>query len=62
MSSYTNTELLDCAKRELRMRRNVYVGLVQARRMSQSDADREIGMMEAIVGILKERVQARLVP
>ena len=38
-----------CLERELRMRRRVYPRWVQAGKLSQAEADREITVMEAIL-------------
>lgn len=45
---YTAAEKLECVRREIAMRRSVYGNRVRDGRMRQSDADREIGLMEAI--------------
>lgn len=52
---FTAQELLDCAERELRLRRRVYPRQVQAGRMTQKLATTEIAKMEAIVALLEER-------
>lgn len=49
MNNITDQEKHDCATRELAMRRRVYPGLVARGRMAQSEADREIAVMAAIV-------------
>jgi hypothetical protein len=44
---------LDCAKRELTMRRNCYPGWIKAKKfLTQEKADHEIACMEAIVETL----------
>jgi hypothetical protein len=45
---HTFTELATCAVREVAQRKRVYPRLVEAKRMSQAKADKEIAMMEAI--------------
>lgn len=39
-----------CIERELRMRRRVYPRWVEAGRLTRQQADREIAVMEAILG------------
>jgi hypothetical protein len=55
MAKFSNAELLDCAKREVRFRRKVYRRLVAERKMTQADADRETAMMQAIVELLSTK-------
>lgn len=43
-----------CAKRELRMRRQVYPRWVAAKRLNEFKAEEEIAAMEAIVQTLEE--------
>ncbi len=50
---FTNEQLADCAKREARMRRNVYAGRVSKGAMSQSEAGRQIAMMEEIQAVFE---------
>lgn len=38
-----------CIERELRMRRRVYPRWVQAGKLSQAEADREVAVMQAIL-------------
>jgi hypothetical protein len=45
----TAQEKLDCARRELAMRRRVYPRWVENQRMSQKQSEKEIAIMEAIV-------------
>ena len=45
---FTNDQLAACASRELGWRRKVYPNRVATRRMSQTKADTEIAMMQAI--------------
>lgn len=48
-------QMVECAERELALRRNVYPKWVAARRMAQAKATEEIRRMEAIVAYLKAR-------
>jgi hypothetical protein len=48
----TAKDLHACAVRELAMRRGVYPKFVSSGRMTQAQADREILLMDAIVGLL----------
>jgi hypothetical protein len=47
-------ELIAVAKREVRLRRQVYPRYVNSRRMTQARADREIACMEHIVRVLED--------
>ena len=49
-------DLLACAARELKMRRNAYPKWVAAGRMQQAKADHEIACMAAIVAMLQAAV------
>jgi hypothetical protein len=51
---FTLRELIDEAKREASMRRNVYAKQVIAGRMTQGQADRNIAMMDAIARRLSD--------
>jgi hypothetical protein len=42
---FTDAELAECAKREVKQRRRVYPNLVASGRMTQEFADRQIQMM-----------------
>ena len=42
-------ELIDCARRELALRKNVYPGWIRKNQMTQAKADHEIECMAAIV-------------
>ncbi|HEU0063235.1 MAG TPA: hypothetical protein VFR19_25380 [Hyphomicrobiaceae bacterium] len=53
-TAYSLAELVACAERELKIRLRVYPGRVMAGRMSQREADRQIEMMAAIAGRLRE--------
>ena len=46
--AFSPGQLAECAEREVTMREKVYPRLVDARKMSQKTADREIAMMRAI--------------
>lgn len=46
---FTYAEKLAEAKREVALRRNVYPGFVARKKMRQSEADRHLALMEAIV-------------
>lgn len=48
------------AEREIRMRNRVYPGLVSRGKMTQEDADRQIGLMREIVDVLTNIVQPPL--
>lgn len=50
--TWTAAELLECAEREVRLRRRIYANRVLTRRMSQHQADIEIARMEAIAKML----------
>jgi hypothetical protein len=52
-NTFTTTELIACAMRELRMRQRVYPGLVERGRMSRATADKEQAMMLEIVNRLR---------
>lgn len=52
----TPEQLLGCAQRELRLRREVYPRLVLRGKMSPDQANREIMMMADIAEIMLERV------
>lgn len=51
------TDLIDCAERELRVRRRVYANRVLTHRMSRAFADRQIALMQAIVDNLKSQTK-----
>jgi hypothetical protein len=52
-------ELVECAEREVRIRRRVYANRVLTKRMSASHADRQIALMAAIVDTLKAIEEAQ---
>lgn len=55
---FTALELVTEARRELKLRRQVYPNRVHTGRLSQRQADRQIAMQEAIVEILTELEKA----
>lgn len=55
---FTLRELIDEARREAAMRRNVYPRQILAGRMTQGQAERRIGMMEAIAQRLSDMARA----
>ena len=50
--SFTARELAECANKELARRRQAAPQAVMMRKIKQSDADRQIDMMQAIYRIL----------
>ncbi|GEP06865.1 hypothetical protein [Methylobacterium oxalidis] len=56
--TFTATDKLRCAEREVRQRHRVYAGLVASNRMKQADADREIACMEAIAADYRAQAAA----
>lgn len=52
----TLEEMLECAKRELAMRKRVYPNWVAQKRMIQKKADTEIAGMDAIVQYLSAQL------
>lgn len=53
----TMQQMIACVAREIRMREIVYMNRVGHRKMSQSQADREIATMKAVLEFLKEHAQ-----
>lgn len=51
---FTYTELADAVKREVGYRRFVYPKRVEAGKMKQAEADRQVAMFEAIEAHLRE--------
>lgn len=49
----TLDDQIDCVKREIGMRERVYPKWVQLRRLSQEQADRELGRMRAVLNTLQ---------
>lgn len=45
---FTNADLAECAEREAKQRRRVYVRLVENGKLTQRFADRQIAMMDRI--------------
>jgi hypothetical protein len=45
---FTDTEKLECARREVKQREHVYPRRVEAGQMSQALADRQIALMKSI--------------
>ncbi len=57
----SNEDKLKCVKRELGMRRNVYLKWVASGRMKKEQADREIAVMTAVVDDYEKKIdQERL--
>ena len=54
----TLDEQIDCVKREIGMRERVYPKWVQLRRLSQEQADRELGRMRAVLNTLQNLKRA----
>lgn len=54
---FTMSVLLDCAQREVRLRRQVYPNRILTGRMSHRFAREEISKMEAIAEMLAEMVE-----
>jgi hypothetical protein len=55
-------ELIAVAKREVRLRRQVYPNRVSTKRMTQQQADREIACMERIAEVLEELADTKKAP
>jgi len=51
--THTLDDQIDCVKREIGMRERVYPKWVQLRRLSQEQADRELGRMRAVLNTLQ---------
>jgi hypothetical protein len=54
----TDVDKLKCVEREIAMRKSVYPKLVENRRISQANADREIAVMEAIAAEYRQKIAA----
>lgn len=54
----TLDDQIDCVKREIGMRERVYPKWVQLRRLSQEQADRELGRMRAVLNTLQNLKRA----
>jgi BioD-like phosphotransacetylase family protein len=55
--TFTAADKHEAAVRELRKRKQVYPRLIMTRRMSQSEADRQIAVMEAIAADYAEAAE-----
>lgn len=55
---FSNREKLDCARREVALRRNVYKGRVEQGRTSQATAEKQIALMEAIADDYRKLAEA----
>jgi hypothetical protein len=51
-SGFNLNEQIACVAREVRMREMLYPKWVQAGRMAQATADRQLGCMKAVLGTL----------
>lgn len=58
MAAYSLVDWLTCLRRELAMRRRVYPKFIAQGRMTQQDADHEIGCMQS----LHDHLAAQLPP
>lgn len=58
MAEFTFTQLWREAQRETALRRNVYQHWIVDRRMTQLEADEQIGKMQAIVDLLEPMAKA----
>ncbi|UFP97183.1 hypothetical protein [Gloeobacter morelensis] len=52
---YSLREQIACVKREIAMRKKVYRDKVWKRTMTQSEADREFTLMEAVLATLEDK-------
>jgi hypothetical protein len=55
---FSNKAMLECAARELVMRRACYPRWVREGKMSQTDADYQIAVQAAIVEVFREKLKA----
>lgn len=55
---FSTAELADCAEREVRQRQRAYPRWVEAGRMTQQLADRQIALMRAITRKLRAEAEA----
>ena len=53
--AYTNSEMIACIEREIRMRMNGYPRWVRQGKLTQSAADHELGCMRGVLAVLTER-------
>ena len=51
----THTEMLECVKREINMRKKVYPRWVSAGKMKPETANREIAVMEKVLETLEKQ-------
>ena len=57
----TYEDMRYCVRREVRMRRRVYKGLVAHDKMTQEDADWEIACMQAVQDVIEKLAAKQLV-
>ena len=57
---FTFTELAQCARRELALRRRIYFRLINQGKMTSKDAETEMLMMEAIAEFFEGKTQPKL--
>lgn len=55
---FSNREKMECARREVALRRNVYKLRVAQGRTSQATADKQIALMEAIADDYRKLAEA----
>jgi len=59
--TFTSKEKLECAEREVMMRRKVYPRWIEQKKMKQETADRQIAIMDAIAeDYRKQEAEGRL--
>jgi hypothetical protein len=54
MTDVSLDEQIKAVRREIAMRTNLYASRVEMKRMSQAEADKELGRMQAVLGSLME--------
>lgn len=52
--NFTRAELLGCVQREINMRKKVYRDRVRGAKMSKTEAEREIAMMEEVLAVISQ--------
>lgn len=57
-SGFSINEQIACVAREVRMREMLYPKYVQAERMAQATADRQLGCMKAVLRTLEAMINA----
>jgi hypothetical protein len=57
---YNSVDYAECAKREVKQRLRVYPRLVDAGKMSQARADKELELMQGIADYFESMTQGRL--